>query len=162
MHFSTVRSNTISINIISSNQVTQTIAAAMFALGAHAAFPVASIEFNSWEECDIGIPPKGEAKFKADVTATPLTCDKTTVNRDWSINNYSFRAFLDTKDALLCHGITVWNSDDCSGKPWTYVSFDGEPVVDGVCLPDTLDAGFVSFKLDCFGFPGGPGGAGGF
>lgn len=130
----------------------------MMALGAHAAFPVASIEFESWEQCDIGFPVQGEPKFKADVTATPLTCDKTTVNRDWSINNYAFKAFIDTKDALLCHGFTVWNTDDCSGNPWTYVPFDGKPVIEGICLPDSLDPGFVSFKLDCFGFPGGPGG----
>lgn len=152
----------------------------MLALGpmvAQAAFPVASLEFNSWERCDVGRPARGEAKFKADVTANPLTCDKTTVNRDWSINNYSFRAFLDTKDALLCEGVTVWNNEDCSGNPSYFLPLSHGPVTEGLCLDEFLEPGYVSFKLECHGFPaigagshggpggpgaGGPGGPGGF
>ncbi|KAJ5161678.1 hypothetical protein N7492_007070 [Penicillium capsulatum] len=140
----------------------KTISAAVLALGpmaAHAAFPVASIQFNSWEQCDVGAPAHGEAKFKADVTATPVTCDKTTVNRDWSINNYSFRTFIDTKDALLCEGVTVWNNDDCSGRPAYFQPLGHGPVTEGQCLSDFLDPGFVSFKLECHGF-GGPGAGG--
>ncbi|KAJ5682551.1 hypothetical protein N7462_005716 [Penicillium macrosclerotiorum] len=135
--------------------------AALLALPAYAAFPVASVEFQSWESCDVGAPAIGEPKFKASVTATPATCDKTTVNRDWSIDNYSFKAYIDTKDALLCHGVTIWNTDDCSGEPTYFLPFDGSPVAQGQCLPDFLDPGYVSFKLDCFGFPGGPGGPSG-
>lgn len=43
----------------------------------------------------------------------------------------------------------------------SFLPFDGEPVVQGQCLPDVLEPGYVSFKLECFGFPGGPGGTGG-
>jgi hypothetical protein len=43
----------------------------------------------------------------------------------------------------------------------SFLPFDGEPVVQGQCLPDVLDPGYVSFKLECFDFPGGPGGPGG-
>lgn len=131
----------------------------MLALGpmaAQAAFPVASLEFNSWESCDVGRPAIGEAKFKDDVTATPATCDKTTVNRQWDIDNYSFRAHIDTKDAMLCQGVHIWNNDDCSGETAYFMPFNGRPVVEGLCLPDFLEPGFVSFKLECHGF-GGPG-----
>ncbi|KAJ5883124.1 uncharacterized protein N7473_010010 [Penicillium subrubescens] len=131
--------------------------AALLVLPACAAFPVASVEFQSWETCPVGAPALGEPKFKAAVTATPVTCDKATVNRDWSIDNYAFKAYLDTKDALLCSGVTIWNNDDCSGEPVSFLPFDGEPVVQGQCLPDILDPGYVSFRLECFGFPGGPG-----
>ncbi|KAJ5578350.1 uncharacterized protein N7459_007314 [Penicillium hispanicum] len=129
---------------------------AILALGpiaAQASFPVASVEFLSWEECDVGAPALGEPKFKADITTTPATCDKTTVDRDWSIDNYSFRAFHDTKESLLCHGVKVWNNDQCSGEPSYFLPFNGEPVVNGECLPDFLEPTYVSFKLDCFGFP---------
>lgn len=133
---------------------------AALALGAQAAFPVASVEFQSWESCDVGAPALGEPKFKAAVSATPVTCDKTTVNRDWSIDYYSFNAHLDTKDALFCHGVTVWNNEDCSGEPVYFLPFEGGPVAQGQCLPDILDPGYVSFKMECFG-PGGLGGPGG-
>ncbi|KAJ5082388.1 hypothetical protein N7532_011431 [Penicillium argentinense] len=133
---------------------------AALALGAHAGLPVASVEFQSWESCDVGAPAVGEPKFKTDATATPLTCDKALVNRDWSIDFYSFKAHLDTKDALLCSGVTVWNDDSCSGEPVYFLPFHGEPVAQGQCLPDILDPGYVSFKLECFGH-GGPGGPGG-
>lgn len=120
-----------------------------------AAFPVASVEFQSWETCDPGYPAIGEPKFKADVTATPATCDKTTVNPDWSIDFYSFKAFMDTKDTLMCEGVTVWNNDACSGQPVYFLPFAGEPVEQGQCLPDFLEPGYVSFQLACHGF-GGP------
>lgn len=115
---------------------------------------MASVEFQSWETCDDGYPAEGTPKFKADITATPATCDKTTVNRDWSIDHYSFKAYLDTKDALMCSGLTVWNNDGCSGEPAYFLPFTGKPVEQGECLPDFLDPGYVSFKLECFG-PGG-------
>ena len=121
---------------------------AALALSAQAAFPVASVEFQSWETCDVGAPALGEPKFKAAVSATPVTCDKTTVNRDWSIDNYSFTAHLDTKDALLCSGVTVWNNEDCSGEPIYFLPFEHGPVAQGQCLPDILDPGYVSFKMD--------------
>lgn len=132
-------------------------AAALLVLPAYAAFPVASIEFQSWETCPVGAPALGEPKFQAAVTATPVTCDKANVNRDWSINNYAFKAYLNTKDALLCSGVTIWNNDDCSGNPVSFLPFDGEAVVQGQCLPDILDPGYVSFQLDCFGFSDGAG-----
>ncbi|KAJ5450605.1 uncharacterized protein N7458_007054 [Penicillium daleae] len=131
--------------------------AVLLALPAYAALPVASIDFQSWESCPVGAPALGEPKFKAAAIATPVTCDKATVNRDWSIDNYSFTAYLDTKDALLCSGITIWNNDDCTGEPVWFLPFDGEPVVQGQCLPDILDAGYVSFRLECFDFPDGAG-----
>lgn len=136
-------------------------ALALGPLAVQAAMPIASVEFQSWETCDVGAPALGEPKFKAAITATPATCDKTTVNRDWSIDNYAFKAYLDTKDALLCSGVAVWNNDDCSGHPVTFVPFHGEPVEQGQCLPDILDPGFVSVRLECEGFPGAVGGAGG-
>ncbi|KAJ5391829.1 hypothetical protein N7509_007319 [Penicillium cosmopolitanum] len=140
---------------------------AALALGAQAGFPVASIEFQSWEECPVGAPPHGEPKAKESVVATPVTCDKTVVNRDWSVDHYSFTAHLDTKDALLCSGVTVWNSEDCSGKPIYFLPFEGGPVAQGQCLPDILDPTYVSFKMSCFDGlggvegPGGPDGSGG-
>lgn len=137
----------------------QTLAsAAILALGpmaVQAAFPVASVEFQSWETCDDGYPAVGTPKFKADITATPATCDKTTVNRDWSIDHYSFKAYLDTKDAFLCSGVTVWNNDGCSGEPVYFLPFTGKPVEQGACLPDFLEPGYVSFKLECYGTSGG-------
>jgi hypothetical protein len=120
---------------------------------AYAAVPAASVEFLSWEKCDVGAPARGQAKFSADVTATPLTCDKTPVNRDWSIDNYSFRARLATKDAFFCQGVIVWNNDGCSGEPAAFVPFHHEPVVEGECLPDIFEPGYVSFKLACEGYP---------
>jgi hypothetical protein len=120
---------------------------------AYAGLPVASIDFLSWEKCDVGHPAIGQPKFSASVTATPLTCDKTTVNRDWSIDNYSFRARLDTKDSIFCHGVTIWNNDGCSGKPVYFQPFDHSPFTEGQCLPDILEPGYVSFKLACEGFP---------
>lgn len=119
---------------------------------AQAGFPAASVEFQSWESCDVGAPAFGEPKFKADVTATPATCDKTTVNPDWSIDNYAFKAYLVTEDALMCEGIAIWNNDACSGEPAYFLPFNGLPVVQGQCLPDFLDPGFVSFQLACPGF----------
>ncbi|KAJ5351262.1 hypothetical protein N7541_002061 [Penicillium brevicompactum] len=134
---------------------TKTLASvAAFSMTAYAALPVASIEFQSWEQCDIGAPATGTPKFTADITATPVTCDKTPVNREWSINNYAFKAHLDTKDAHLCHGLIVWNNDGCSGKPKHFVPFGGfGEAIEGTCLPDDLDTGYVSFKLACEGFP---------
>ncbi|KAJ5224889.1 uncharacterized protein N7469_008392 [Penicillium citrinum] len=129
---------------------------AALAIGAQAAMPVASVEFQSWETCDVGAPAIGEPKFTEAVTATPVTCDKATVNRQWDIDNYSFKAHLDTKDALLCSGVTIWNNDDCSGRPVTFLPFEGGPIAQGQCLPDILDPGYVSFKLECFGGFGGP------
>ncbi|KAJ5738788.1 hypothetical protein N7493_001943 [Penicillium malachiteum] len=126
--------------------------AAMLALGpiaAQAGMPIASVEFQSWETCDVGAPALGEPKFKASITATPVTCDKTTVNRDWSIDKYAFKAILDTKDALFCSGVTVWNNDDCSGTPDYFLPLGDGPVTQGQCLPDFLDAGFVSVRLEC-------------
>jgi hypothetical protein len=120
---------------------------------AYAGMPVASVQFNSWETCDVGVPTHGQPKFTADVTATPLTCDKTTVNRDWSIDNYSFSAHLDTKDTLFCSGVVIWNNDGCSGKPVHFLPFHHSPIAEGQCLPDILDPGYVSFKLACEGLP---------
>lgn len=122
---------------------------------AYAGLPVASIQFQSWEKCDIGLPAGGEPKFTADVIATPVTCDKTIVNRDWSIENYSFNAHLDTKDSIFCHGVTIWNNDGCSGTPDYFLPFNHSPFVEGQCLPDFLEPGYVSFKLACEGFPTG-------
>lgn len=121
---------------------------------AYAGLPVASIEFLSWEKCDVGHPANGHAKFSADVTATPVTCDKTTVNRDWSIDNYSFRVHLDTKDAAFCHGVTIWNNDGCAGEPAHFQPLSHGPFTEGQCLPDIFEPGFLSFKLACGGFPG--------
>ncbi|KAJ5985752.1 hypothetical protein N7499_007956 [Penicillium canescens] len=128
---------------------------ATFAMSAYAAMPVASVDFQSWESCDVGAPVTGQPKFVARVTATPLTCDKTPVNPDWSIDNYSFTAKLATKDAAYCHGVIIWNNDGCSGKPTTFLPFDDSPFAVGKCLPDILDPGYVSFKLAC-DFPGAP------
>jgi hypothetical protein len=122
---------------------------------AYAALPVASIEFLSWESCDVGAPALGQSKFSADVTATPVTCDKTTVNRDWSIDNYSFRARLDTKDALFCSGVAIWNNDGCSGRPDHFLPFNYSPIAEGECIPDILEPGYVSVKLICEGYPEG-------
>ncbi|KAJ5773505.1 hypothetical protein N7457_008401 [Penicillium paradoxum] len=130
------------------------ITAATFAMTAYAGLPVASIEFLSWEQCNVGHSAHGEAKFSADVAANPLTCEKTTINSDWSIDSYSFRARLDTKDAALCHGVAVWNNDDCTGKPVHFQPFHHGPLTEGRCIPDILEPGFVSFKLACPGFPG--------
>ncbi|KAI2701970.1 hypothetical protein CBS147332_7746 [Penicillium roqueforti] len=127
--------------------------AATFAMTVYAGFPVASVSFLSWEKCDIGRPALGEAKFSADVSVTPVTCDKTPVNRDWSIDNYSFRARLDTKDTIFCHGVTIWNNDGCSGEPVYFLPFEHSPFAEGQCLPDILQPGYVSFKLACEGFP---------
>lgn len=96
-------------------------------MAAQAAFPVASVEFQSWETCDDGYPAVGTPKFKADITANPATCDKTPVNRDWSIDHYSFKSYLDTKDALMCSGVTVWNNDGCSGEPAYFLPFTAGP-----------------------------------
>ena len=132
----------------------QTLAsAALLALPAYAGFPVASVEFQSWETCPVGAPALGEPKFTGGLIATPVTCDKTSVNRAWSIDHYAFKAYLDTKDALLCSGVTIWNNDDCTGEPVSFLPFDGEPVVLSQCLPDILDPGYVSVRLECFGFP---------
>ncbi|KAJ5627750.1 hypothetical protein N7490_009978 [Penicillium lividum] len=136
---------------------TTLISATLLAV-AHAGLPIASIDFQSWESCDVGLPVQGEPKFKASLTATTVTCEKTTVNRDWSIDNYAFKAYIDTKEALWCSGVSVWNNADCSGNVDYFMPLDHEPVTEGVCLPDFLDAGFVSFKLEC-GFPS-PGGLG--
>lgn len=125
-----------------------------------------SLDFQSWESCDVGAPARGEPKFKAQLVATSVTCEKTTVNRDWSIDNYSFKAYLATKESVFCSGIHVWNNADCSGEDAYFMPLDGKPVVEGICLPDFLDPGFVSFKLEC-GYPGirgaelGAGGEGG-
>lgn len=119
----------------------------------YAGFPVASVSFQSWEKCDVGHPALGEPKFSVDVSVTPATCDKTTVNRDWSINNYSFHARMDTKDTSSCHGVIVWNNDGCSGEPVHFLPFQHGPFSEGQCLPDILEPGFVSFKLACPGFP---------
>lgn len=148
------------------------------ALGASAGVPVASIEFQSWEDgkgCEPGYPAHGEPKFKASITATPLTCDKTTVNRQWDIDEYSFKAALVTKDAFLCEGVSVYNTDDCSGKGelssqfWAFIDsfigevkyflpFHGSPVEEGVCIPEGIfDPGFLSVRLECPGFAGGAG-----
>ncbi|KAJ5937751.1 hypothetical protein N7454_004093 [Penicillium verhagenii] len=137
---------------------TTTLVSAAILAVAHAGLPIASLEFQSWETCDVGVPVHGEPKFKASVTATTVTCDKTTVNRDWSIDNFAFKAYIDTKDALFCNGVHVWNNDNCAGDSDYFMPFDHQPVVQGVCLPDFLDPGFVSFQLDC-DFPGGGVGA---
>ncbi|KAF3012521.1 hypothetical protein E8E15_002653 [Penicillium rubens] len=126
--------------------------AATFAMTAYASFPVASVSFLSWEKCDVGHPALGEPKFSAEVSATPVTCDKTTVNRDWSIDNYSFRAHMDTKDTFACHGVTIWNNDGCAGEPVHFLPFHHGPFTEGQCLPDILGPGYVSFKLACHGF----------
>jgi hypothetical protein len=125
-----------------------------------------SLEFQSWETCDIGAPAQGQPKSSASLVATSVTCEKTTVNLDWSVDHYSFKAHLATKESVFCSGIYVWNNADCSGDIDYFMPLDHKPVVQGVCLPDFLDPGFVSFKLECghAGFPGGelgPGGAGG-
>lgn len=142
-----------------SDQTIQTlVSAAILALGplaVQAGFPVASVEFQSWESCDVGLPAVGEPTFKADITATPATCDKTTVNRDWNIDNYSFKVYMDTEDTWMCEGVTVWNNDACSGEPAYFLPFTGAPVTQGQCLPEFLEPGFVSVQLSCPGFPGG-------
>jgi hypothetical protein len=115
------------------------------------------VDFQSWEACPAGAPAQGEPKGEDGVIATPVTCDKAAVKRDWSIDYYSFRAHLDTKDAFLCSGVTVWNNEDCTGKPFYFLPFDDEPVVQGQCLPDIFDGDYVSVRLECFGFSGGPG-----
>ncbi|CAG7993172.1 unnamed protein product [Penicillium salamii] len=134
---------------------TKTLASvAALSMTAYAAVPVASVQLQSWEQCDIGFPALGEPKFTADVAVTPLTCDKTTLNRDWSINNWSFKAHLDTKDAQLCRGVVIWNNEGCTGKPVHFLPFDHHsPIAEGQCLPDTLEPGYVSFKLACDEFP---------
>ncbi|KAJ5499542.1 hypothetical protein LT330_000411 [Penicillium expansum] len=126
--------------------------AATFAMTVYAGFPVASVSFQSWEKCDIGYPTLGEPKFSVDVAVTPATCDKTTVNRDWSINNYAFKARLDTKDTAFCQGVIIWNNEGCSGEPVHFLPFNHSPFAEGQCIPDILDPGFVSFKLACAGF----------
>jgi hypothetical protein len=88
------------------------------------------------------------------VVATPLTCDNTRVNRDWDVNNYSFSANLIGDDSVWCSGVTLWNNDDCSGEPVYELPFEDSPFAEAQCLPDFLEPGFVSFKLNCFGFPG--------
>ncbi|KAJ5987490.1 hypothetical protein N7451_011855 [Penicillium sp. IBT 35674x] len=144
---------------------TTLVSAALLAV-AQAGVPAVSLEFQSWESCDIGAPARGEPKSKANLVATSVTCEKTTVNRDWSIDHYSFKAYLATKESVFCSGIHVWNNADCSGDDDYFMPLSGEPVVQGVCLPDFLDPGFVSFKLEC-GYPGihgaelGAGGEGG-
>lgn len=158
----------------------------MLAIGANAAFPVASIEFQSWEAgkgCEAGLPAHGEPKLEAHLTATPMTCDKAPLASQWDVDFYSFKAHLDTKDALLCEGASFFNTDDCSGNDeissrfWIFIDsfigelkyflpFHGSPVEQGVCLPEGLfDPGYLSVKLICEGFggpaAGGPGGPGG-
>ncbi|CEO59364.1 hypothetical protein PMG11_04041 [Penicillium brasilianum] len=130
--------------------------AALLVLPAYAGFPVASVDFQAWESCPAGASAPGEPKGNDGVIATPVTCDKAAVKRDWSIDYYSFRAYLDTKDAFLCSGVTVWNNEDCTGKPFYFLPFEGEPVVQGQCLPDIFDGGYVSVRLECFGFSDGP------
>jgi hypothetical protein len=118
-------------------------------MSAYAALPVASVDFLSWEKCDVGCPATGEPKFSAPVTATSVTCDKLPVNRDWSIDYHSFRVHLDTEAARWCSGVEVWNNEGCAGKPDIFVPLDGERDVNGLCLPDTLEPTFISFKLAC-------------
>ncbi|KAJ5314480.1 Sfi1 spindle body [Penicillium atrosanguineum] len=132
------------------------VSLAALALGAQAGMPIASVEFQSWEEnCPIGYPPNGEPKFKAALTATPATCDKATVNRQWDIDYYSIKAILDTKDAFLCEGIEVYNTDDCSGDVKYWVPFTHSPVEQGICAPyDSLDPGFLSVRLICSRYGG--------
>ncbi|CAI7597307.1 unnamed protein product [Penicillium glandicola] len=126
--------------------------AATFAMTAYAGFPVASVFFLSWEKCDVGHPALGEPKSSAEVSTTPVTCDATPVSHDWSVDNYSFRARVDTKDAGICHGVLVWNNEYCSGDPVHFLPFHNSPLIEGQCLADILDPGFVSFKLACDGF----------
>lgn len=100
----------------------------MLAIGANAAFPVASIEFQSWEAgkgCQAGLPAHDEPKLEAHLTATPMTCDKAPLASQWDVDFYSFKAYLDTKTTFLCHGVEVYNTDDCSGElyflaTWTF------------------------------------------
>ncbi|KAJ5468133.1 hypothetical protein N7475_005885 [Penicillium sp. IBT 31633x] len=128
---------------------------AIFAMTAYAGLPAASVEFLSWESCPVGHPAHSEPKFSAEVVATPITCDKTTINPDWSIDNYSFRVHLDTKEAAFCHGVTIWNNDDCSGRPAYFQPLGHSPFTEGQCLPAIFEPGFISFKLACEGFPRG-------
>lgn len=122
----------------------------MLILPVYAGFPVVSIEFQSYESCPVGRPAMGVTKSTAQLTSTPLSCDKTTVNRDWDVNNYAFKATMNTKDAYKCAGVTVWNNDDCTGEPVYFLPFDGNTEVQGQCLPDFLEPGFVSFRTECW------------
>ncbi|KAJ5126832.1 hypothetical protein N7448_007611 [Penicillium atrosanguineum] len=125
------------------------VSLAALALGAQAGMPIASRTALS------GTPPNGEPKFKAALTATPATCDKATVNRQWDIDYYSIKAILDTKDAFLCEGIEVYNTDDCSGDVKYWVPFTHSPVEQGICAPyDSLDPGFLSVRLICSRYGG--------
>ncbi|KAJ5204651.1 uncharacterized protein N7498_005530 [Penicillium cinerascens] len=129
------------------------------ALGANAGVPVASVELQSWEAgngCDAGYPAHGEPMFKAAITATSITCDKTTINRQWNVDFYSLKAVLDTKDAFLCEGVSVFNTDDCSGELKYFLPFHGSPIEQGVCISEAIfDPGFLSVRLECPGFAGG-------
>ncbi|KAJ5901868.1 hypothetical protein N7495_002396 [Penicillium taxi] len=126
--------------------------AAMLVLGARAALPVASIEFQSWSDCPAGDLADGKPVSVAEVATTPVTCDKTPVSRQWNVDFFSFKALMDTKEAKLCSGVYAWNNDDCSGEPWSFLPFDGEGVVQGQCLPDSLDPTYLSFQLSCYGY----------
>lgn len=89
------------------------------ALGTNAGVPIVSVELQSWEAgkgCDAGYPAHGEPKFKAAITASPFSCDKTTVNRQWDVDLFSLKGYMDTKEAFFCQGVEVYNTDDCSGK----------------------------------------------
>ncbi|KAF7717477.1 Uncharacterized protein PECH_004721 [Penicillium ucsense] len=133
---------------------TQTIlSAAMLILPAYAGFPVVNLEFQSYESCPVGYPGQpatGVPKSVVSMTSTPLSCDKTTVNRDWDVNNYAFKATMDTKDAYKCAGVSIWNNDDCTGEPVFFLPFDGQTEVQGQCLPDMLELGFISFQTECY------------
>ncbi|CAL5871671.1 uncharacterized protein PFLUO_LOCUS5924 [Penicillium psychrofluorescens] len=132
-------------------------AAAILALGPMtvlAGFPVAIVQFQTWETCDVGAPALGEPTSQMQVSTTPLTCANTPVNRDWNVDNYSFSADLIGHYSGWCSGVIVWNNEDCSGEPVYEVLFEDGPFAEPVCLPDFLEPGFVSFKLDCEGFHG--------
>ncbi|KAJ5833877.1 hypothetical protein N7474_002188 [Penicillium riverlandense] len=132
-------------------------AAAVLALGPMtvlAGFPVATVEFQTWESCDVGAPAIGEPKSTRQVSVTSLTCGHTSVDRDWSVNNYSFSAHLIGDDSGCCSSVSVWNNDDCSDEPVYELPFEHGPFAEPQCLPEFLEPGFVSFKLNCFEFPG--------
>ncbi|KAJ5676817.1 uncharacterized protein N7477_002450 [Penicillium maclennaniae] len=127
------------------------VSLAALALGAHAAMPIVSVELQSWEgNCPAGYHPNGAPKFKAALTATPATCDKAPVNRQWDIDFFSLKAVPDTKDAFLCEGIEVYNTDDCSGDVKYWLPFTDSAVEQGICAPyDNLDHTYLSVKLIC-------------
>ncbi|KAJ5434607.1 hypothetical protein N7491_005202 [Penicillium cf. griseofulvum] len=129
--------------------------AATLAMTVYAGFPVARVTLLSWEGCSVGRPTLGEPKYTTEASVNPLICDRAPVNRDWTIDNFSFNVHMATKDTAFCYGMTVWNNDNCSGKPVHFQPFQSSysPLIEGKCLPDILDPGFVSFKLACEGFP---------